>query len=625
MTTNFTVNGVTYSFPTQSDEGWSSQVNSLIQALTLHTLQKTGGAFTLTATLNFGTGYGVLAKYLSSSANNPASDGVIRLANAEAIKWRNQQNNADKTLTVNSSDKLTYDGTVAATFEGNLTGNVTGNASGSAASFTGNLSGDVTGGQSSTAIAATVVTGKVITGYSSGAGVVAATDSILQAVNKLDGNTTAHVGNTSNPHSVTKAQVGLTNVADVAQMPASYLDTTTTLGTSDTKVPSQNAVKTYADTKVAGPATSADNAIPKFKGTNVKEVEASGVSIDDSNNVTGVAALAASGVVGKSATSGLVIPKGTTAERSGSPSEGETRYNSTTASTEIYVGSAWTDVGGGLITVPIDHTYATALAKGNHYLLDMSGASADVTLTLPAGAAKSVVRVSTRGNTALAHRLILDGNGSETITYSGTAYTDVKLLPANGWVQVMWDTNDSTWHVDDQATFVSGTFAGALTVTGALTPSVGIVGRTDAPPAAGYLGESKSDTYNNIITLPESASYSTGTDCSVSLEKGTWLIMCSPHMINISSSSWSGGTITPYLAIVDGSNAVVSTGVWSTPYAVTTASWPNTLFAVVSPTATTVYRLAGRYVKSGSPADPSVLLYAWNSVESHRMTAVRIA
>ncbi len=46
--------------------------------------------------------------------------------------------------------------------------------------------------------------------------------------------------------------VGLSNVTNVAQMPLSYLDTTTTLGISDVLVSSQNAVKTYVDAQVGG-------------------------------------------------------------------------------------------------------------------------------------------------------------------------------------------------------------------------------------------------------------------------------------------------------------------------------------------------------------------------------------
>jgi hypothetical protein len=48
--------------------------------------------------------------------------------------------------------------------------------------------GDVTGTQSATAISAATVTGKALTGYVSGAGTLSATDSILTAINKLNGN-----------------------------------------------------------------------------------------------------------------------------------------------------------------------------------------------------------------------------------------------------------------------------------------------------------------------------------------------------------------------------------------------------------------------------------------------------
>ena len=46
-------------------------------------------------------------------------------------------------------------------------------------------------------------------------------------------------------------------------------------------------------------------------------------------------------------TTALQIPVGTTAQRPGSPSAGDFRFNSTTSSAEIYNGSAFTAVGGG--------------------------------------------------------------------------------------------------------------------------------------------------------------------------------------------------------------------------------------------------------------------------------------
>lgn len=49
---------------------------------------------------------------------------------------------------------------------------------------------------------------------------------------------------------LTKSDIGLSNVDDLQQMPKSYLDTDATLAAnSDEKVPSQKAVKTYADSK----------------------------------------------------------------------------------------------------------------------------------------------------------------------------------------------------------------------------------------------------------------------------------------------------------------------------------------------------------------------------------------
>ena len=48
-----------------------------------------------------------------------------------------------------------------------------------------------------------------------------------------------------------------------------------------------------------------------------------------------------------SSTSALQIPVGTTAQRPGSPSAGDLRFNSTTTSAEIYNGSSFVAVGGG--------------------------------------------------------------------------------------------------------------------------------------------------------------------------------------------------------------------------------------------------------------------------------------
>ena len=85
---------------------------------------------------------------------------------------------------------------------------------------------------------------------------------------------TAHTSNTSNPHSVTKAQVGLGNAENTsdankpvstatqtaldAKESLSNKDTSVLLGSSDVKYPSQKAVKTYVDTADAAHVAAAD-------------------------------------------------------------------------------------------------------------------------------------------------------------------------------------------------------------------------------------------------------------------------------------------------------------------------------------------------------------------------------
>ena len=59
---------------------------------------------------------------------------------------------------------------------------------GTTTNFSGNLAGEVTGTQSSTVVGNAAVIGKVLTGYTSVAGTVAATDNILQAIQKINGN-----------------------------------------------------------------------------------------------------------------------------------------------------------------------------------------------------------------------------------------------------------------------------------------------------------------------------------------------------------------------------------------------------------------------------------------------------
>ena len=90
-------------------------------------------------------------------------------------------------LEVFGSSATQWDSTLNAVINGSA---VVGNIAGNAATVTtnANLTGEVTSAGNATTVTNAAVIGKVLTGYVSGAGTVAATDTVLQAINKLNGN-----------------------------------------------------------------------------------------------------------------------------------------------------------------------------------------------------------------------------------------------------------------------------------------------------------------------------------------------------------------------------------------------------------------------------------------------------
>lgn len=66
------------------------------------------------------------------------------------------------------------------------------------------------------------------------------------------------------------------------------------------------------------------------------------VPINTASNVT-INVQAANGVLtcADSATGGLFLPAGTTAQRPASPATGQIRFNTTTSNVEVYNGTSW--------------------------------------------------------------------------------------------------------------------------------------------------------------------------------------------------------------------------------------------------------------------------------------------
>ncbi len=104
-------NGSTYIIPDVGDEAWGQNVTNFLVAIPQGCLQKVGGAFTLTADVNFGASFGLVSAYFKSRSANIASAGTFRLSNIDLIEWRNFAGGGNNTLGVDSSDRLVYNGT----------------------------------------------------------------------------------------------------------------------------------------------------------------------------------------------------------------------------------------------------------------------------------------------------------------------------------------------------------------------------------------------------------------------------------------------------------------------------------------------------------------------------------
>ena len=81
---------------------------------------------------------------------------------------------------------------------------------------------------------------------------------------------------------------------------------------------------------------------------------------------------------------GLVIPTGTTGERSDTPTQGELRFNSTSGEVEVYTGSSWEGVGSGSSAATFDSE-------------ELTGDNSTVTFTLQQTTSTDAVIVVTGG------------------------------------------------------------------------------------------------------------------------------------------------------------------------------------------------------------------------------------
>lgn len=122
MSTGVTFNGSSYTIPALADASWGTNVSNYLIAIASGCLQKTGGAFTLSAAdVDFGATYGLKSAYFKSRTANIATTGILELAKTDTIAWRNNANGADISLGIDSSDNLIFNSLVIANSSGSQT------------------------------------------------------------------------------------------------------------------------------------------------------------------------------------------------------------------------------------------------------------------------------------------------------------------------------------------------------------------------------------------------------------------------------------------------------------------------------------------------------------------------
>jgi len=202
---------------------------------------------------------------------------------------------------------------------------------------------------------------------------------------------------------------------------------------SDEAVPTEKAVKTYVDGKVAGASAIIAGASPTQSKVSVAGSGASTDTIDFD---------IAGDTVSQIGHDYLLVPKGSTAARPGSPVDGYIRYNTDLGTFEGYSNNQWSGIGGGnpWVTKTNSDSPYTSL-NNDRIFVDTSGGA--VTVTLPASPSTGDnVRVVDVAGTFNTNNLTIQGNGENIMGASGnmtasTQYEGFQLVYSGatyGWI-----------------------------------------------------------------------------------------------------------------------------------------------------------------------------------------------
>lgn len=282
------------------------------------------------------------------------------------------------------------------------------------------------------------------------------------------------------------------------------------------------------------PAVSTTHAIPRFSNDTGYPLEDSGVFIDDSDNVTGLASLyigagskSASAILQlDSTTQGFLPPRMTSTQRDAiiSPVAGLTIYNTTTGQTEEYSGSVW-NAAGGDVNGPASST--------NGAIAIFNGATG-----------KSLA------NTAIT----IDGSGLNRLN-AGVIYSN-SVSTSNGYYDTGTIEQSGTTITGTGTTFNADMVGGLLTyannlrqfITGYIDPThiTVDISRTVAPGATYRIDYLGATMFNG--TLSVSGFLKNGSASSITFNGAP----ISDTLLRLNSASYNTGTMSQTGSIITG-------------------------------------------------------------------------
>ena len=310
--------------------------------------------------------------------------------------------------------------------------NITGTASGFTAGAVTNagLTGEVTTSGLTATLSNSAVIGKVLTGFTSGAGAVAATDTILQAIQKINGNTSAGIaaagsltGTALASNVVTSSLTQVGTLAALTVTAAIVGSVTGNAGTVTTNANLTGAITSSGNTTSLGTAS--------FSSANL-----AGALTDKQG--TGLAVFATSPTLTGLSTNTITV--------SGDAAVNGGDITTTAATATLFDATATTlSVGGAATTLTLGATSGTALIRNAITKFGNTTATITTTNTNPGGSNTNHLTIAPQGNLVLAPNNPTSVGGTRpTVTITNSDQAAGKVTIAGGDLYLSTKTDDTT-------------------------------------------------------------------------------------------------------------------------------------------------------------------------------------